>query len=301
MLGRITPSSLSLASGSNDVLVTNEFTAGSLTVTKERLGDGVALYGAGPFYVSLSCTREVDGTAVAVAIPAPSVPIDGISDPAIRELSLAGAYTAEYTNLPTGAECELSESGTGGASASRLDHSEFVVGDGTTESIEVTNEFRLVSLTVTNKVTGNASEPKLDDDFVIVLECWLDVNGVRTAVEIPGGPVRDFKHTETVEYLSLPVGAECRITETDDRGANRVSIEHEGSDVDLFTLELPPLPDGVSVRGPSDSVIDILVINVFVADLALTGVAGLWAAVWALVAIVVGAVVIAWMRRREAR
>ncbi|WP_294181957.1 DUF5979 domain-containing protein [uncultured Schumannella sp.] len=297
----VSPSSLSLASGSNDVLVTNEFTAGSLTVTKERLGDGVALYGAGPFYVSLSCTREVDGTAVAVAIPAPSVPIDGISDPAIRELSLAGAYTAEYTNLPTGAECELSESGTGGASASSLDHSEFVVGDGTTESIEVTNEFRLVSLTVTNKVTGNASEPKLDDDFVIVLECWLDVNGVRTAVEIPGGPVRDFKHTETVEYLSLPVGAECRITETDDRGANRVSIEHEGSDVDLFTLELPPLPDGVSVRGPSDSVIDILVINVFVADLALTGVAGLWAAVWALVAIVVGAVVIAWMRGREAR
>jgi len=295
----VSPSALTLAGGSNDVLVTNEFAAGSLVVTKERVGDGVAIYGSGPFYVSLSCTREVDGSVVAVEIPAPSTPIEGVTDPAIRELSLAGGYTTSYTNLPTGAECTLEESGTGGASEVTIDDATFVVGRDDAASIEVTNAFRLVGLTVTNTVTGNASEPKLDDDFVIVLECWLDINGVRTPVEIPGGAERDFKHSEQVSYSYLPVGAECRITETDDRGANRVMIEEGGRSVDLFTLALPELPDGVDVRSPENSVVEISVTNVFVADLALTGVAGLWALVAGGIAIATGAVLMVVVRVRR--
>ena len=76
-------------------------------------------------------------------------------------------------------------------------------------------------------------------------------------------------------------------------------IEEGGRSVDLFTLALPELPDGVDVRSPENSVVEISVTNVFVADLALTGVAGLWALVAGGIAIATGAALMVVVRVRR--
>ncbi|RZU63829.1 putative repeat protein (TIGR01451 family) [Microterricola gilva] len=85
--------------------VTNTFLIGAITVTKSLTGSGASEFGDRSFTVELSCTREVNGTAVPVTVPG------GAS----RTLSKAGSLTASYATLPLGAVCTLSETNTGGA------------------------------------------------------------------------------------------------------------------------------------------------------------------------------------------
>jgi hypothetical protein len=233
----VTPAVSDLVTGDNDVTVTNTFDSGSVEVEKIVTGDGT-MYATAPFYVTLTCERQVDGDTVAVDIPAPAVPIVGVTDPAVRELSSTNGYRTEYLGLPTGADCEIVESGTGGASSSSIDVTTFTIGDGTAQQVEVTNTFQLTRLVVKNRVTGNASKPKMTDDFVIELTCGTDVNGTWTDLVIPDGAERSFKHEESVSYEDLLVGAECGLVETDDRGANRVVISWGGLPMDLITLSL---------------------------------------------------------------
>lgn len=233
----VTPAVSDLVTGGNDVTVTNTFDSGSVEVEKTVTGDGTR-YATAPFYVTLTCERQVDGATVPVEIPAAAVPIVGVTDPAVRELSSTNGYRTEYLGLPTGADCEIVESGTGGASSSEIDVAAFTIGDDTAQQVEVTNSFLLTRLVVNNRVTGNASQPKLTDDFVIELTCGTDVNGEWVDLAILDGAERSFKHEEWVSYEELLVGAQCRIVETDDRGANRVTVSQLGSLVDLFTLSL---------------------------------------------------------------
>src|SRR5690606_6836499 len=65
----VTPGNFTLATTGNDVTVTNTFGDPSVIVRKALSGTGVALYGAGPFEVTLECTREVNGATVPVVIP----------------------------------------------------------------------------------------------------------------------------------------------------------------------------------------------------------------------------------------
>lgn len=278
----VTPTTSSLESGSNAVTVTNTFASGSVEVEKVVDGDGT-MYATAPFYVTLDCVRDVDGVTVEVEIPAPTLPITGVTDPAVRELSSTNGYRAEYLGLPAEADCEIVESGTGGASSSAIDVSTFTIADGVGQPVTVTNTFLLTELIVTNLVTGNAAAPKMSDDFVIELGCETDVNGAKEPMVIPDGEERDFQHDETVEYEELLVGAVCEITETDDRGANRVTIMQQGVDVDLFTLSL----DAAEM--------DIRVVNVF-NRLAATGVSPLLALQIALALLVLGGI-LATLRR----
>ena len=279
---------LPLAVGANDVQLVNEFADGSVAVTKTLAGSGAALYGTGPFYVTLECTRDVDGAMVPVAIPAPAVPIPGVADPAVRELSAANGYVVDYTGLPTGADCAIAETGTGGALEVEIDVPEFTIGDGTSQPVGITNTFELVALTVTNEVTGNAAEPKMDADFVIELECGLDVNGTPTDLRIVDGAERTFKHAGAVEYVDLPAGAECALTETDDHGADPVRILQGGREVELFTL------------GLAAEATEIQVVNTFV-KLAATGSTPLLVAYLALSLFALGGVLAVLGGRRTAR
>lgn len=272
----VAPGAFALENSSTAVSVENRFATGSVEITKERIGEGVALYGSGPFEVTLTCERDVDGTATAVPIPGG----------ATRELTAANGYVAEFADLPTDADCGLVESATAGATTSGIDEPEFSIGDATVVPVEVTNAFHLVLLRVTNVVTGGAAEPMLDDDFVIELSCELDVDGELVPLEIPDGAERTFKHAESVEYASLPAGAECRVVETDDRGANLVITTHGGLPLDLVTL---PLEEG-------EVVIDV--VNVFL--LADTGV-GLAAGVLLAVVLLAVGIALVWLRRRPVR
>ena len=129
----------------------------------------------------------------------------------------------------------------------------------------------------------------MSDDFVIELTCGVDVNGEWVDMVIPDGAERAFKHEEWVSYEELLVGAQCRIVETDDRGANRVTVSQLGDLVDLFTLSLD-----------ADEM-EINVVNVF-NRLASTGAetgAGIVIAIGGLVA--GGVLLLVDARRRRAR
>ena len=114
----------------------NTFDVGSITVRKVIDGAGAA-DAAGPFTVHLVCTAMVDGFAEGVTIP-------GGAD---RTLARPG-LTATYSDLPTGAECRLTESDAGGAVSTTITPNDgdsragtVTVGDGTAVDITVTNTF----------------------------------------------------------------------------------------------------------------------------------------------------------------
>lgn len=129
-----------VASGEEFALtVTNTFTLGAVEVVKTIAGSGAEEFGGRSFTVQLSCVRDVDGEAVLVEIPGG----------ATRTLSKATSLTAVYEELPTGAECELVETETGGAARTTITpHGEdprvasVTVGEGDeVVRIDVVNEF----------------------------------------------------------------------------------------------------------------------------------------------------------------
>jgi len=197
-----------------EVALSNDFAEGSIDVTKTVTGDGSLLYGEGPFVVTLQCTRDVDGTDTAIEIPFGET----------RTLDADNGYADSFTRLPAGAECVLEETGTGGASVAADPVSVTVVAD---EAVDValSNEFQLGMLIVTNKVTGSDGPAHEHLTFVVELACTLDVNGKDRSIEIPGGASREILHLESIEYVDLPVGAECELTETVTNNAEEVIIE----------------------------------------------------------------------------
>ncbi|MGK9148212.1 isopeptide-forming domain-containing fimbrial protein [Plantibacter flavus] len=90
--------------------ITNVFEVGSITVTKELAGAAAAANADKTFTVALSCLADVDGESAAVEIPGG----------AERTLSRDTGLTAEYAELPVGAECELVETDAGGATSTAI-------------------------------------------------------------------------------------------------------------------------------------------------------------------------------------
>ncbi|MCU1577812.1 MAG: hypothetical protein JWP19_16 [Rhodoglobus sp.] len=202
-----------LLTANTAVTLSNDFTEGEVAVQKTITGLGTPLYGAGPFEVTLECSRVVDGQSVDIAIPGG----------AARELNSGNGYAALYQHLPTAAECTATETKTAGATDSSAPV-DLTIGDGTTENVAFTNTFDLGALTVTNIVTGNNWEPNSKWTFVIDLSCTLDMDGVPTDIPIPGGAERDILHLGTVDYIDLPIGAVCSLAETETNNADEVTV-----------------------------------------------------------------------------
>lgn len=233
-----------------EVTVTNTFLAGSLHVVKERTGDGAERYGAGPFTVSLACTLPLEGGPVPVDIPGG----------AERVLNAANGYEADYEPLPARAECELSETGTGGANEVRITDEEgepggtFVVEPGVERSFTVTNVFELGSIEVVKTVTGSGAAAAADRSFTVQLTCVRDDGGEGVQIEIPGGATRTLSKASslTTVYEELPTGAACELVETDAAGAARTTLTPHVDD-----------PRTASVIVGSGDVVRIDVVNEF--------------------------------------
>ncbi|MEO8093702.1 MAG: DUF5979 domain-containing protein [Pseudolysinimonas sp.] len=226
--------SFALAAATNPVTITNDFTEGEVSVEKDFLGLGVPLYGAGPFEVTLECTRDVDGTATAVDIPGG----------ATRELNAGNSYADVFTHLPTGAECTATETKTAGATDS-TGPVDLTIGDGTTGDARFTNTFDLGELDVTNVVTGNNWEPNSKWTFVVRLSCTLDKDGVATPITIPGGADRDILHLGAINYRDLPIGAICSLEEIQTNNADEVTVSpvHDPfTPISLTTLAIGRTP-----------------------------------------------------------
>lgn len=289
------------------VSVTNTFDAGSIRVVKNVEGDGAALWGAGPFEVALEC---VDETGESVDVPGG----------AVRILSPENGYATSFGPLLVGTSCTVAETETGGATTTAITDSagEVVdaieVSDGETE-ITVTNTFDVQSLIVTKTVSGGDASEHREDAFEVTVSCvW---NGA--GIEIPGGAQRTLRVGVPARYEDLPVGASCRVTESDRGGADGVTItpaaptdsstavveivaeaDAEVAIDNRFDAPLPPggpdepLPPGGPEEPLPPSGPD--------APLASTGSDGssvVWLAIAAALLMTVGALAVGWSRRRS--
>ncbi|PFG44653.1 hypothetical protein ATJ88_3389 [Isoptericola jiangsuensis] len=194
-----------------EIVVTNTFDLGALTVTKVVDGAGAA-YGTGPFEVSVACTFEGE-------------PVD-VPGGAVRELQ--GGESVTYDGLPVGAECLVTETDAAGATSSTVSTTvdggapgEAVVPgvDADPAEVTVTNTFDLGAFDVTKTLTGGAAEFGAGP-YEVDAVCTFQGE----PVDVPGGAVRTFGPGETVTYDELPVGAECVVTETDAGGATSSTV-----------------------------------------------------------------------------
>lgn len=245
-----------------EVAVVNRFLAGSIEVTKAVTGDGAADYGTGDFTLTLVCT--LDGDAVRV--------IDGAN----RTVS-AQSPTAEYTGLPSGAECTLTETGVAGATESRMrldgdqtwsaaqdpgitftvdvDASQASDDDQAQTPIEVENRFDLAEVSVTKTVESEAVDAVGDPIGYGPFEVRLDCTFLGEAVTIADA-TRSIADGETVTWTGLPAGANCSAVETKSADADDVSWTLTGgTHVDGGTVVLASLaPLGAAAENSAELV-----------------------------------------------
>jgi len=198
-----------------DATVTNTFTLGEVQVEKLRDGDGAATWGAGPFEVELTCVRDVNGVEQEIAIPGG----------ATRELSSAGVYRATYDGLPLDARCSIIETRSAGATSTSVDVIEVVVAADPV-SFTVTNTFDVGGVLVEKTFDGDGTGTFVQGPFEATLACTLEIDGVVTELDIPGGAAREL--TELNGYRNtwsdIPAGADCTVTETRTGGAASTEV-----------------------------------------------------------------------------
>ncbi|MFD7307929.1 DUF5979 domain-containing protein [Promicromonospora sp. NPDC059942] len=250
----ISPRRVTVGSGDTvEVTATNTFDLGAITVDKTVDGDGAALYGAGPFEVTLACTFEGD-------------PI-GIPGGAVREL-VPGSPVV-YDGLPVGAQCAVTETATGGATSTTLS----VVGDGAPgtavvpagdpAALAVTNTFDVGRVEVVKTLSGPDAAAHQDDVFTVELACTRDVDGAAVDVEIPGGPSRTLSAADdwTAVYEDLPLGATCQVTETDAGSADSVTIVVDGTTTQADPAEGDPRSASFDLPAGDDVCLPVEVTN----------------------------------------
>ncbi|WP_127794744.1 DUF5979 domain-containing protein [Agromyces sp. LHK192] len=188
--------------------VTNVYTTGSLTIEKDVTGTGADEWAPDEFTVHLVCTWDQATTNPVweddVVIPAnDSVTID---------------------NLPTGAECVVTEPDDGGATGDPVITPSSVtigvdgeIGDPVT--ITVTNDFRTGGFVVEKTVTGPGTDLSENAVFTFDYTCTYEGATVDEGeLTITGDGTAGPFTSATV--TGLPVGSECVITETASGGAD---------------------------------------------------------------------------------
>ncbi|MBX9718546.1 MAG: hypothetical protein K2X36_06840, partial [Microbacteriaceae bacterium] len=193
-----------------EVVVTNTFALGEVRVEKVRDGAGATTWGAGPFEVELTCARDVDGVEQQLDIPGG----------AVRELSSDSFFEAVYTDLPLDAECSVVETRTAGATRTAIDL------EGVTVAAEpvgfvITNTFEVGAVSVEKTFAGDGTGIYARGPFEATLACTLEIDGVVTELDIPGGATRELtvENGYRNDWDEIPAGADCTVTESRTGGA----------------------------------------------------------------------------------
>ncbi len=199
----------------NGVDVTNVFGTGSLALTKVVTGDPAADYGAGPFALHVTCVLDDESGTRTVW--------DGTK-------TVVGGQTETIEDIAAGAECTVTETDDGGASAVTIAPDQpVVVGDGQTVTVTATNEFDPGVLRLTKQVTGDAAA-FAPTSFQVQVTCSADgevLPGFPTTVTVTAGQNTD---------VPTLVGASCTAEETGTGSATDVTYD-------------PPAPDGQTGSG----------------------------------------------------
>ncbi|UYM03378.1 DUF5979 domain-containing protein [Solicola gregarius] len=232
----------------NTVDFTNHYTVGSVNVTKALDGAGVDDWATEPFEVEMVCT--LDG-----ATPDPVFEDTHTFTPPFAN---GNSDTWTVNNLPTGAECAVTETETGGANDTSIAGSPITVGNGSTPpqeaTVTVTNTFldgQVRARKVIAGLEGQQLEQARDHTYTFSLACTREVDGETEDVDIPGGATRDVTPSESPVAIwdGLPVGASCEVTEVPDS---------QFPD----TVDVIVVPDTVTVRN-GRPVAQATVVNVF--------------------------------------
>ncbi|MBM7818049.1 hypothetical protein JOE63_000526 [Cellulosimicrobium cellulans] len=275
----VVPDSVTVGSGDvANVVITNTFDIGTVQVDKELDGLG-ALYGPGPFEVTLACTygEDAEGQPVEILVPGGAMRTFVPGQPAV------------YEDLPVGSECVLTETDDFGATevTMSVDGGEPVDGtsvdvvvppaaaDGspTTTTVTVTNTFLTAPLLLEKAVDGDAAgfapsmpeipplpdlpdEPPTPEELAALIAqleefyAQFPLEGIPyrasisctfqgAEIEVPGGPERPFGPGLPGVYFGLPVGAVCTVTETETGGATEVTVEPNPVQVEERVLPAP--------------------------------------------------------------
>ncbi|WP_143755837.1 DUF5979 domain-containing protein [Sanguibacter keddieii] len=231
--------------------VVNEFRAGSLVVAKDFTGPGAEGLTYGPFVFSVVCS--LDGRA------------DAVTTEIVVEGDGAGTtlYSEPLEGLPVGAECVVSETGTGGADTTPAPVTVTIpdVVDDVEQTVVAgfTNVFSAATLDLTKLVDGDAAESEavLGSVFTVLVTCQVEAtDGTRltllgASAEIMGGETLRLVDADGSDVL-LPNGTRCFAAETETGGATAVTIEADSYETAV-------------VVGASDEVqeIGLTVVNTF--------------------------------------
>lgn len=208
-----TTAPIELATGdTNTATVTNEFTVGTLHLEKQVTGSLAPAYGAGPFALGVTCVLDDESGSRTV-----------YDDTVV--LGGAGPLTADISNLPTGAECTVTETDDGKASTVTITPAQPVVIGTAPDVVGVTvvNSFEPAKVLVNKVVTGDAAD-YAPDSFEVTVTCSVDGDVLSgfpvTVTVVPGTPTE-------IETLA---GSTCSAVETDTGEATEVTYEPPNPD-----------------------------------------------------------------------
>ncbi|AXH36986.1 DUF11 domain-containing protein [Humibacter sp. BT305] len=263
-----------------EATITNTFLTGSLVIDKKRIGDGVELFGDGPFTAQVVCEYLVDGVVTPIDLP----------DDGIVTLSADDDWTATLDGLIADADCVVTETDAGLAVDTTLDPEDgavTVLADGDPAgpvTVTITNRFDVGQLTVTKTVDKAAAlvGDTLAYTITVANAGQIDATAVTvsdvlpaglrvTAVDPAGTAGSDAAGAATLTWTidSLPVGAS--------RSFSVIGVATTAGTLEnTATISTPPgpwLPPSVPGH-PGDTVAkadSVITVPVLPGDLADTG------------------------------
>lgn len=204
---------------------TNQFSAGTVALTKELAGAGAtASYATGASFTVLVTCAVGDATHVVHSEP---VRIKGGER---RELVDADG---DPVLLPLGTRCWAEETATGGATSHASTAGSFTDGvevvSGTPDDLQqlelgVTNTFDLTSVALVKQVDGAAAAYAAGRQYTVAVTCVLPQDGTMTPL-VTAKPFQ-VSAGQTITVPDLPVGAQCWAQETDTGGATMTTVSH---------------------------------------------------------------------------
>ncbi|WP_194409907.1 DUF5979 domain-containing protein [Microbacterium cremeum] len=216
-----------------EVVATNRYEAGTLSVLKTVVGDGAAEYGDGPFSAAVSCTYDGD-----VIYTEPDLAI--VPD----EPSLVPAQ------FPAGTVCEVAEVLTGGATETENPPAVVIVGPEEGQPLGavtalVTNDFRIGGLVIEKERIGDGVQEFGAGPFEAQAVCTWVKDDATLTVPLAGGGIVTLSEENgyRARIDGIVVGAECAVTETDQGLATAVTMSPEDG---VVTVPDPEMTEDVA-------------------------------------------------------
>ncbi|MGI9823600.1 DUF5979 domain-containing protein [Agromyces sp. Marseille-Q5079] len=208
--------------------VTNTYTVGGLEITKDVTGAGADVWAPDDFTLQVVCTWD-----------------QATTNPVYDDtFTISDGETWSVENLPTGADCTVTEPDDGGATEVTFTPNPVTIGDtdGGEEpiAIAVENDFRVGGFQIEKTVVGAGTGFSEDVLFVFAYTCTYDGAEVGEGnLSITGDGTAGPLDSDAV--TGLPVGSECVVTETNAGGADAMP--------DPVTVTIPDEADGVAQIG----------------------------------------------------